>query len=554
MHGHAQSHAACPRALRTSMSTRTTTHRPPASSLALDDPRHHPLRASRRRRKAARLAAPFNCSARPKPASIPFPIEQVHFHEVGAVDTIVDIVCAAAGAAALERGSLAGFAAQRGQRHGGVRARHTARARARHAGAARQCAHLLRRSAHGARHSHRRGHSAHARAWSTLRCRRCALHATGYGAGGRETAGQPNVLRLLVGEDTAVDDPAIEPIAVIETVIDDSTPQLLAYVSELLLAAGAWDVYRVPVQMKKGRTGVQLTVLCSPELVPRAARPAVPRDHHHRPALAHRKQDFAGARVRAGRNPVGPGADEDRALAHRRNRQRFARIRRLPQTRSASIPSRSSTSCRRPRACSPLTREGASMNRAQIEALLNEVRDGHTDVDEAMDRLRGLPFEDLGFAKLDHHRALRTGMPEVIFASGKTPRAGGDHLRAHGRRPAATCWPRAPRASASMRCSPRSRAPSITKPRAPSRSRRRRAIPGKGTVAVVCAGTSDLPIAEEAAVTARLMGNTVELIADVGRGRHSSPAGAAHIRSNPRACSSCARAWRARCPRWSAAW
>ncbi len=50
--------------------------------------------------------------------------------------------------------------------------------------------------------------------------------------------------------------------------IDDSTPQLLAYVSELLLAAGAWDVYRVPVQMKKGRTGVQLTVLSSPDLVP----------------------------------------------------------------------------------------------------------------------------------------------------------------------------------------------------------------------------------------------------------------------------------------------
>ena len=54
----------------------------------------------------------------------------------------------------------------------------------------------------------------------------------------------------------------------IETVIDDSSPQLLAYVSELLLDAGAWDVYRVAVQMKKGRTGVQMTVLCRPDLVP----------------------------------------------------------------------------------------------------------------------------------------------------------------------------------------------------------------------------------------------------------------------------------------------
>ena len=60
------------------------------------------------------------------------------------------------------------------------------------------------------------------------------------------------------------------------------------------------------------------------------------------------------------------------------------------------------------------------MNRASIEALLNEVREGRTGVDQALDRLRDLPFEDLGFAKLDHHRALRTGMPEVIFAAGKT--------------------------------------------------------------------------------------------------------------------------------------
>jgi uncharacterized protein (DUF111 family) len=94
------------------------------------------------------------------------------------------------------------------------------------------------------------------------------VRMTGYGAGGRETQGQPNVMRLLVGEETAPQEQAAEPIAVIETVIDDSTPQLLAYVSELLLAAGAWDVYRVPVQMKKGRTGVQLTVLARPDLVP----------------------------------------------------------------------------------------------------------------------------------------------------------------------------------------------------------------------------------------------------------------------------------------------
>jgi uncharacterized protein (DUF111 family) len=89
---------------------------------------------------------------------------------------------------------------------------------------------------------------------------------TGYGAGGRETAGQPNLLRLLVGEESS--EAATESIAVLESVIDDSTPQLLAYVSEKLLEAGAWDVYRTSVQMKKGRTGVQITVLCKPDLVP----------------------------------------------------------------------------------------------------------------------------------------------------------------------------------------------------------------------------------------------------------------------------------------------
>jgi uncharacterized protein (DUF111 family) len=91
--------------------------------------------------------------------------------------------------------------------------------------------------------------------------------ASGYGAGGRETPGQPNLLRLLVGEETD-EAAAVEPIAIIESVIDDSSPQVLGYVSELLLEAGAWDVYRVAVQMKKGRTGVQLTVLCRPSLVP----------------------------------------------------------------------------------------------------------------------------------------------------------------------------------------------------------------------------------------------------------------------------------------------
>jgi uncharacterized protein (DUF111 family) len=93
------------------------------------------------------------------------------------------------------------------------------------------------------------------------------ISSSGYGAGGRDTPGQPNLVRLLVGEE-ALQHQASEPIAIMETVIDDSSPQLISYVSELLLNSGAWDVYRVSVQMKKGRTGVQLTVLCHPDKVP----------------------------------------------------------------------------------------------------------------------------------------------------------------------------------------------------------------------------------------------------------------------------------------------
>jgi hypothetical protein len=155
------------------------------------------------------------------------------------------------------------------------------------------------------------------------------------------------------------------------------------------------------------------------------------------------------------------------------------------------------------------------MNRAQIEALLNEVREGRVNVDDAMEKLRVLPFEDLGFAKLDHHRSLRTGMPEVIFASGKTSdqvaaifarmaAAGGNVLATRASR---ECFDTV--VAAEPRATYHETARAITLSQAP-------AIPGKGTIAVVCAGTSDLPIAEEATVTARLMGNTVELIADVG--------------------------------------
>ncbi len=160
------------------------------------------------------------------------------------------------------------------------------------------------------------------------------------------------------------------------------------------------------------------------------------------------------------------------------------------------------------------------MDRLRLEALLNEVRDGRTGIADALDRLKDLPFEDIGFAKVDHHRALRTGMPEVIFAAGKTPaqvaaifahmaQAGGNVLatRASAEMFAAVKAAEAPDAAAKAEYHEMGRCITLTQTPAPA---------GKGTIAVVCAGTSDLPVAEEAVITARLMGNAVELIADVG--------------------------------------
>ena len=156
------------------------------------------------------------------------------------------------------------------------------------------------------------------------------------------------------------------------------------------------------------------------------------------------------------------------------------------------------------------------MDPAAIESLLKEVREGQTGVADALERLRHLPFEDLGFAKLDHHRALRTGMPEVIFASGKTSaqvsaifarmaKAGGNVLAT-----------RASREMFEAVVAVEPRAEFHEAARAITLTQNANVVPGKGSIAVVCAGTSDLPVAEEAAVTARLMGNEVELIADVG--------------------------------------
>ncbi len=155
------------------------------------------------------------------------------------------------------------------------------------------------------------------------------------------------------------------------------------------------------------------------------------------------------------------------------------------------------------------------MNSESIRKLFEQVRAGKLAPDDAVARLRHLPFEDLGFAKVDHHRALRVGMPEVILGEGKTPAQVAGifaRLAKHGGNILAT------------RASEKQFSAVKKKNRAAEYHELARAIVlqrdetryGKGIVAVVSAGTSDIPVAEEAVVTAEIMGNEVEHFYDVG--------------------------------------
>jgi uncharacterized protein (TIGR00299 family) protein len=220
----------------------------------------------------ARASRAFQLLGEAEAAIHSVPVEEVHFHEVGAVDTIVDVVCAAAGAEALDRelGVVRWLASPLNVGSGTVVCQHGTLP----VPAPATLALLGRAPVYAAGTPMERVTPTGAVLLRMLDVRYEPLPPmrivkTGYGAGGRETPGEPNLLRLLVGEEESTGSAASgsEAIAVMETVIDDCNPQLLAYVSERLLEAGAWDVYRAAVQMKKGRAGVQMTILCRPDLV-----------------------------------------------------------------------------------------------------------------------------------------------------------------------------------------------------------------------------------------------------------------------------------------------
>ncbi|MFC1631329.1 nickel pincer cofactor biosynthesis protein LarB [Candidatus Omnitrophota bacterium] len=155
------------------------------------------------------------------------------------------------------------------------------------------------------------------------------------------------------------------------------------------------------------------------------------------------------------------------------------------------------------------------MNSKKINALLDDVRTGKLDVSKAMHVLRTLPFEDLGFAKLDTHRELRCGSPEVIFCKGKTIN---QITKITKRLLATTGWVIATKASKQIyRAIKQIKKDAVYYETAKIVSvGRTKQKESKKRILIISAGTADIPVAEEAAVTAELLGNSVERTYDIG--------------------------------------
>ena len=155
------------------------------------------------------------------------------------------------------------------------------------------------------------------------------------------------------------------------------------------------------------------------------------------------------------------------------------------------------------------------MTPQQVLELLEKIREGKITPEQGLDRLKNLPFEDLGFARVDHHRALRQGFPEVIFAPGKKPEQVVAIVKSLLQqksnvlvtRSNQETFDKVRKLTKKAQFNEAARAISIVQDTK---------VYGDGTIYIVCAGTSDIPVAEEAALTARIMGNRVETTFDVG--------------------------------------
>ena len=162
------------------------------------------------------------------------------------------------------------------------------------------------------------------------------------------------------------------------------------------------------------------------------------------------------------------------------------------------------------------------MNQSELLKILDSVKSGSLSPSAAIERLKHLPFEDIGFAKVDHHRTLRQGFSEVVFAKGKTPQQVAEIVRAMLQKKDSRHNVLVTRADAKVFAAVKKangKAARNTKFHPLSgviTIERSREVTGKGLILVVSAGTSDIPVAEEALLTAQMMGNRVDQLYDVG--------------------------------------
>ena len=159
--------------------------------------------------------------------------------------------------------------------------------------------------------------------------------------------------------------------------------------------------------------------------------------------------------------------------------------------------------------------ESRTSNVGDIQRLLEQVRDGQLSTRQALERLRDLPYQDLGYARVDHHRPLRTGSPEVVLGKGKTPQQVAGIVsalrgRGHPVLVTKTVWDAY---AAVVEVAPEAEYHEPAGAIVISSESSKPSTPG---ALIVTAGTADLPVAEEALLTARLMGQDPALIADVG--------------------------------------
>lgn len=156
------------------------------------------------------------------------------------------------------------------------------------------------------------------------------------------------------------------------------------------------------------------------------------------------------------------------------------------------------------------------MNNKELTRLLQSLADGQISIDDGVERLKQLPFEDLGIAQIDHHRELRQGVPEVILGESKSLEQLQTILSAMAKQNRNILVTRLDSEKATTLCNHFPEGEYDVDARTFCLIQQKIEITGQGKILVICAGTSDLPVAREAVITARMLGNEVEELIDVG--------------------------------------